>query len=120
MEDIMKWIPDKDWWLTPSGGPYSKPWTLATILTEAPLPAHMIGAALIAIGFLPLFLSVVPLLGWVITWQFKFWWACVLVMAFWQGIVFEHHDWYSYPPYQMVWRVLIGAVPLGLLVWLLA
>jgi hypothetical protein len=45
----MRILPDRSWWLTPSGGPYSRPWSLKTIMLEAPLPAHLLGGAVLGV-----------------------------------------------------------------------
>lgn len=102
----MSWLPDRHWWLTPSGGPYPNPDSFWTIVTEAPLPAHAIGGFLAAVLLLP-FLLPLPIL-------FKFYWACVLVMIWHQAMNVERLNWHNYGFKTMAWRVLIGAVPLGL------
>lgn len=101
----MRWLPPAAWWLTPSGGPYANPRGFWTVLLEAPLPAHLLGAAAIALALLPFGLS-----------QFQLWYVSVLVMVLWQLFNVERLSWDVYPPWQVVWRVAIGALPLGVVV----
>jgi hypothetical protein len=105
----MSIVPSRSWWLTPSGGPYRTPWSWWAILSEAPLPAHAIGAWL-AVGYV-----------WVTRWLYLHgsfgvlcWWLAVSAAAGWQAWQWER-DVYGPPDAlvtwrEIVWRVLIAAV----------
>jgi hypothetical protein len=114
----MKWFPKLDWWLSPSGGPYPTPWSLWTILSEAPLPAHFFGVWFV-IGY-----------AWVTRWGFQHWgfgflvwWLAVGAAAGWQAWQWEQ-DVYGPPSAfatwrEIVWRVLIAVVAALPAWWLL-
>jgi hypothetical protein len=101
-------FPGKGWWLTPSGGPYPNPRSLLTILMEAPLPSHAIGGFLAAAALLPFGLR-----------GFMLWYGALLIMIAHQAINLERLNLHNYPLNQMIWRVLIGVVPLGMFLWLI-
>jgi hypothetical protein len=106
----MRFLPYRSWWLTPSGGPYPKPWSLFTILTEAPLPAHLLGALVMALWIA---------LDRVLPGNVQLWERATAAMILWQAFNVERLGWARYGFVEVFWRVAIGAVPLGIVLGVL-
>jgi hypothetical protein len=101
------------WWLEPSGGPYPTPWSLWTILSEAPLPAHAAGSLIAGT-----YLYVAGFRGFVL------WWLIAGVHGAWQALQWEN-DKYGDPITQTLqvwreigWREFIGMVSALPVLWL--
>jgi len=96
--------PPSDWWLSPSGY-HEEPYDLLDYL-EAPAIAHPLQGALTFAALLPFGLS-----------AFLTWYAGTLFLVLWQAFSWERLDWVEYPLYNIVWRVVLGTVPLAELSW---
>ena len=101
-------FPGWRWFIEPSGGPYQKPSSWWTVLSEAPLPAHAIGVWLV-IGY-----------AWVAgAHGFLLWWFALGGAALWQGWQWEIGSYGEAWPREIAWRLLIGAMAaLPAWVWL--
>jgi len=106
-ERNMRLWPSKDWWFKPSGY-HEEPYDLLDWI-EAPAIAHPIQGLLTASYF-----YIFGLRG------FALWWAVAGFVFLWQAFNWERLDWVKYPLYNVIWRILLAVVPLGILLWVLS
>lgn len=100
----MTWFPGWSWFLTPSGGPYPTPWSLWTVLSEAPLPAHAAG------GWLAL------LVAWPFSHRIPQLLLALIICGVWQAAKWNDEVYGASWLREIFWRLLISAVAL-LPVW---
>ena len=104
----MNLIPSRAWWLTPSGGPYERPGSLWTILSEAPLPAHTGGAVLAVL--IEHYVS--GLTG------FPLWLGAMILMGVWQAAKWNDEVYGATWVREIFWRLVIGGLGALPVVWI--